>query len=374
MNLLYFSPVAWQSYAQRPHYLIRHLIQTGCVDRVLWVDPYATRLPQLADLFRKRGADRLPGPFQLPGLQVLDPVAWPVEPLPGGSWINHIVNWKKIRNSLQEFSSVTDEKLIIGAGRPHALALWALDKFKSVASFYDAMDDFSAFYTGLSNISMESSERRMARNVSKVWCSSRAIQNRLQRFNTNTVYLPNAYDMTHLVPSTKCVRGKTEDLVIGYVGTIGDWFNWESVVRLARAEIRNQIQIVGPCFKNPPGLPENVLLHPACSHTDAIHRICDFDICLIPFKINRLTRSVDPIKYYEYRAMGKPILSTRFGTMSEHAKKGGVLFFEECNMQDCCARALSIRPNVGEVELFRQENDWSVRLDGIVKWIKSYYN
>ena len=48
-HLLYFSPVAWASYAQRPHYFTRHFLRAPGAS-VTWVDPYPTRLPNLADL------------------------------------------------------------------------------------------------------------------------------------------------------------------------------------------------------------------------------------------------------------------------------------------------------------------------------------
>jgi hypothetical protein len=40
---------------------------------------------------------------------------------------------------------------------------------------------------------------------------------------------------------------------------------------------------------------------------------------LIPFVRNALTDSVDPVKYYEYRSCGLPVLTTLFGEMPHHA-------------------------------------------------------
>ncbi|MFQ6060672.1 MAG: glycosyltransferase, partial [Thermoplasmata archaeon] len=34
------------------------------------------------------------------------------------------------------------------------------------------------------------------------------------------------------------------------------------------------------------------------------------DVCIIPFEVNEITLSVDPIKIYEYLAAGKPVVST----------------------------------------------------------------
>lgn len=47
-----------------------------------------------------------------------------------------------------------------------------------------------------------------------------------------------------------------------------------------------------------------------------------------PFLDNALTRHVDPVKFYEYRAAGLGVLSTRFGTMSARGPNDQVLFFD----------------------------------------------
>ena len=39
--------------------------------------------------------------------------------------------------------------------------------------------------------------------------------------------------------------------------------------------------------------------------------VAHFDVCTIPFRVNALTRAVDPVKLYEYLAAGKPVVSTR---------------------------------------------------------------
>ena len=49
--------------------------------------------------------------------------------------------------------------------------------------------------------------------------------------------------------------------------------------------------------------------------------MAQFDVGLIPFLKNRLTDSVDPIKYHEYRALGLPVVSTSFGEMPMYAEK-----------------------------------------------------
>jgi glycosyltransferase involved in cell wall biosynthesis len=46
-----------------------------------------------------------------------------------------------------------------------------------------------------------------------------------------------------------------------------------------------------------------------------------FDVAIIPFRINELTRSVSPIKLKEYLAMGKPVVSTPLPAVVEAAEQ-----------------------------------------------------
>lgn len=371
MHLLYFSPVSWHSYPQRPHYLVRYLLQNRTVDSVLWVDSYPTRLPSWKDFHRPGTPDRLPPPFLLSGLHILKPAALPVEPVPGGSWLNHALCWKGVRRRIKEYGSRSRGELIVGTGRPHALAVWALRRIPHRASFYDAMDDFPAFYSGFSKTRMAATERKIAGMVDRVWYSSPLIGEKLHGLNPDMVHLPNGYDKHSFPVVRQRASGRQGTLVFGYVGTVGAWFDWDQVLRLAAVDPCYDIRIAGPCFVKVPDLPANITLYPACPHAKAVEHIAGFDICLIPFRRNELTMSVDPIKYYEYRAMGKPVLSTRFGTMPEHASEGGVAFFEEDNLQQCIEIMLQKFSSDSPMESFRKTCDWSTRFLKVKDWVAS---
>ena len=51
---------------------------------------------------------------------------------------------------------------------------------------------------------------------------------------------------------------------------------------------------------------------------------------IIPFKVNRLTAAVDPIKYYEYRAAGLPVISTEFGEMRQRRADPRICLVNRC--------------------------------------------
>lgn len=356
MRLLYFSPVFWSSYAQRPHFFIRHFLESGG-DAVLWVDPYPTRLPSLGDLNRPR-ATHDQGTSLQKGLTVLTPPALPIEPLPGGAWVNRHLVWKRTWPTLSDFGNRHD--LMIGIGRPSALAIYALQEFTGASSFYDAMDDFPEFYRGISRHSMRRRENQVSDMVDTIFASSTRLAEKFQKRNRKVTKLLNAYDMEAFPPRNSNRKGAP---VFGYLGTIGEWFDWNWILQLANAFPTSSIRLIGPCFVPPPSaLPPNVELLPACNQSNAGDYLSNFTIGLIPFKCNALTDSVDPIKYYEYRAFGLPVISTAFGEMKFRTKNDGVFLLEDStDFADLVSSALSFKGDLSATEVFRRDNDWRYR-------------
>ena len=91
-----------------------------------------------------------------------------------------------------------------------------------------------------------------------------------------------------------------------------------------------------------------------------------FSVGLIPFLKNKLTASVDPIKYYEYFALGLPVLSTRFGEMALRDGRSGVFLVDsKDNLAAQVKNALSYECRIEDINSFRLENSWESRFDKI---------
>jgi hypothetical protein len=73
---------------------------------------------------------------------------------------------------------------------------------------------------------------------------------------------------------------------------------------------------------------------------------------------------VDPVKYYEYRGMGLPVLTTRFGQMASRAESDGVYAVDgPQGIAAAATAALAHRTDADTVARFRAENDWAARLE-----------
>jgi hypothetical protein len=360
MQLVYLSPVPWASFAQRPHKFVEWF-RGKSGGQVLWVDPYPTRLPSWRDLDRRRDALSSAGQVPPDGLIVVRPRALPIEPLLGSGAVNRIL-WAEIFQTVNDFLSAGPT--ILGIGKPSELALQLLSAGGFERSFYDAMDDFPAFYGGMSRVAMAMRESRVVDCVSKVLVSSTEL---LSRWGSgrNISLARNACDI-QMLPSFDALSTPKRQEVIGYVGTIGQWFDWALLFAIARAKPNMPVRLIGPVYCPPPApLPPNVALLPPCSHEAAIAAMKAFSVGLIPFKQTRLTKSVDPIKYYEYRAMGMPVISSSFGEMRFHQNDSGVFLLDQtANLGKVCSvidAALAYQAAMNEIQDFRRHNSWEAR-------------
>ncbi len=103
-------------------------------------------------------------------------------------------------------------------------------------------------------------------------------------------------------------------MTIGYIGSLsGEWHDWDTVREVALAKPRWRIVLIGP---DPSFLPSNLVelsnvtaLH-AKPHSEVPRYIDCFDVGIIPFKHDALSKAVSPIKAYDYLARGCPVVSS----------------------------------------------------------------
>lgn len=365
MRLVYLSPVPWMSFAQRPHKFVEWFHARSGAD-VLWIDPYPSRLPQLGDLRRiissvidpKLSMQDECAPSWL---SVFQPFSLPIEPLYGSEKINSLF-WNDALKKIDEFVKGGDCMIVLG--KPSKLGLMVLDRHGSIPSLYDAMDEFPAFFYGISRRAMANRELEVSSRVSRISVSSTGLANRFVKHHAKVLLALNACALDMLPPPSMPSKLPAVP-VLGYVGTIAQWFDWSFVIALALENPEMRIRLVGPIVTLPPkSRPNNIELLPACDHRTAIKYMQEFSVGLIPFKLDKLTASVDPIKYYEYRALGLPVVSTNFGEMAYRQNEPGVFISRNgSDLHDLIKEALAFESDPVAQLNFRAENSWNFRFD-----------
>lgn len=320
-RIVYLSPVPLHSPSQRPHHFAQWCHERlGCV--VDWVQPYPVRLPRLSDARRlaahSRAARTGLGPAwqDAAWLQVWQAPSLPLEPLPAGAALVGVMQ-RGLRQRLRHWLEDPDTWLVVG--RPSGMALDLCRAQAGRRVLYDVMDDMAQFSRGLSQRWMQQAHARLCAQAQALWGSSQRIVQQLEQAGRSAALVRNG---THL-PAPWSGTGRIDarqPLVLGYVGTLASWFDWDALAQLARALPEAQFPIYGPVETDVPAdLPANVTLPGPVAHAQVFALMRGWHAGLIPFVRNALTDSVDPVKYYEYRATGLPVLSTLFGEMPAHA-------------------------------------------------------
>lgn len=359
-KLVYISPVPWDSFAQRPQKFVEWF-KKKYEGEVLWINPYATRLPNFGDIKKLHNSSHRPQAEKKDRIKIINTLSAPIEPVPYLNKINFIL-WRKALSDVKLFAGNGDCTLVIG--KPSLLALQLISLIPWKTTIYDAMDDFPAFYHGLARISMARNEMKLVQAVDKLLVSSTHLFDRWHLHHNDVSLIPNGLDIDASL-QRKNIKTVKEKPILGYIGTIGDWFDWELVITLARIVPLFTIRIIGPVHKLPPEtLPHNIEILPPCDHKNAMLEMSKFDVGLIPFLKNELTDSVDPIKYYEYRSFSIPILSTNFGEMKYRRNAEGVHLIDDIDDALIAIQsAIAKSKNTSIDTEFLNLNSWDARFN-----------
>lgn len=327
MHLVYLSPVPWNSVAQRPHFFIKHALKNG-IDSVLWIEPTPSRLPRLTDFKTKLITTVEANSFKTPeNIKIEKIITIPIEPL---GKIYDIVNFFQISSLTSVIKKYSENhKTILVIGKPSRLSNLIVLKPYFEKKIFDVMDDFPYFFDGISRASVKNILKQLIANSDLCVFSSENLLVKYKNKTKDSMLILNACDdeFNDKVQKTN----KQTNLVFGYIGSIAEWFDWDVVIKLANKHKNAIFKIIGPCYLGTlPDLPDNIVIIDAIEHSEVANRMSEFNYGLIPFKKNKLTNSVDPVKYYEYVSTGCIVISTGFGEMSKRIKNQNVLTFDDC--------------------------------------------
>lgn len=174
---------------------------------------------------------------------------------------------------------------------------------------YDIIDDWSDPALGGLFYDPEH-ERRLLAMADRVVASAPDLVERARRLGYECDLVPNAVNAAVFGVDLPL---RPDDLpeaavVIGYHGSLyGDWFDWDSLRRVAEAFPEAALVVIGDDKAGHPEMPANVRflgLKPVTALPGYLQR---FDVGLLSFKLNETTHAVSPLKVYEYLASGVPV-------------------------------------------------------------------
>jgi glycosyltransferase involved in cell wall biosynthesis len=220
-----------------------------------------------------------------------------------------------------------DRPLILWLFSPTAVgALGLYDEMLSVFDCFDAFGEFPGeerFRDEVKAAMLEAAER-----ADLVLATSEELRARLDKANPNTVIVQNGCEPDHFATGGKEPVSGASILdmsalprpIIGYMGDIAPWVDLELVAHVARRHRDWSIVLLGP-WKQELGIVKrepNVYAPGSVPYEELPCYARQFDIGTIPFALTELTRVVNPLKLYEYFAMGIPVVSTALPEATRH--------------------------------------------------------
>lgn len=183
---------------------------------------------------------------------------------------------------------------------------------------YDCADEHTAFPGLINKETVSRMEKELFARAGASLVSARELYQRKIDFSPSLVVVPNGADVAHFNSALKPELVAPEEVaslprpVIGYIGAVSAWLDQELLAAVARTHPEWTVVLIGPVDTDISALAAwpNVRLLGRKNYNRLPAYLKSFDVTVIPFKLNELTRGVNPVKLYEYLAAGKPVVSS----------------------------------------------------------------
>lgn len=140
----------------------------------------------------------------------------------------------------------------------------------------------------------------------------------------NTIYLPNAVNPDEflnihkeIMPEDMIKIVETNHKIIGYYGYIAEWMDYDLIQYAAKERPEYEFVFIGKAIYDISSIENisNVHLLGLKEYNQLSDYAKYFDVATIPFVINEKMDCVSPIKFYEYCALGLPVITSNMKEM-----------------------------------------------------------
>lgn len=231
--------------------------------------------------------------------------------------------WYGTRSVLRILQRTQRDEVVLVVQRPDLLP--TLRGLTARLRVYDVVDDYESLAeTPAAARLVARAHRRMLNQCDIVWATSHTLAERIRPYRADVIESTNGVEVDAFVRGTACAPPTALATVphprVGLIGRLNDRVDWPLVEEICRRRPDWHVVIVGPeyaagidttaalarlaCYPNAhriPAIPPEAI--PAC--------VAALDVCLIPYRLTKLTLAINPLKVYQYLAAGKPVVATR---------------------------------------------------------------
>lgn len=312
-NIICFAS-DWSYDPTSKHHVMKLLAEKN---HVVWVNYHGSRRPRVSAADAGAVARKLRQVVQGPrrvaeNITAVTPL---IVPLPGS----------RAAAAINRRLLVRQIKHILRGLPPRPVQIWsfapdveyACGRFDEECVVYYCVDEFSEF-SGYDRETTLAAEARLARRADLVVTTSQALYESKRHLNPNTVLVTHGVDFAHFSRATSPDLAVPSDVaslprpVLGFWGLIQDWLDVQLLAAVAGRRPQWSIVLIGEAATDLGALEglANVHVLGRRPYEQLPAYAKGFDVGLIPFRMNDLTRAVNPIKLREYLSAGLPVVST----------------------------------------------------------------
>jgi len=318
----------WGRHPSSCQHLISQLLPAN---RVVWVNTIGMRSPQISVYDINRCFEILinwlsPSPkqqqIQLPqNLTVTSPVIIPYNGFSLVRKFNRISVRKKIRSIIEE-QGMADP--IVITTFPCTCDYVGL--FDENVHVYYCVDDF-VNWPGVDLPLVRSMEDDLIQKSDVVFATAEALCDTKTRNGKRPLLLSHGVDFDHFNSAVGVKERPVEFQkitwpIIGFFGALSAWLDYDLVAKLATERPEWSFVFIGPVDTDISALNglKNVHLLGKIPYQQLPRYAVCFDVGIIPFQVNELTKSVNPLKLLEYLSLGIPVVSSYMPEVVKYAE------------------------------------------------------
>jgi glycosyltransferase involved in cell wall biosynthesis len=382
MNIILFSTADWDNpFWTNKQHMAKTFEKHG--HKVIYIDSLGIRQPKVDKRDFLRIVKRFKSLFKpykqiSPNLWIVSPFVVPFRQL---SFVNKFndtflsivikilmffFNFKKY--TIWTYSPVTDT---------------IIDKFEPSNIIYHCVDNLSA----LPNVDKELLIKRELKLINKsdyIFTTSQSLYNYIKPINKNTYYQNNVCDYEHF---SKAKNGKLklpDDLktikspIIIFIGAISSYkVNFQLLSSIVRKHKNWNIVMIGQVGEGQPEtdielltMHTNIHLLGAKDYSKLPTYLHFADVAIIPANINDYTKSMFPMKFFEYLSAGLQVVTTNLESLQEYKDIAYI-----CEDQDSFEEALKdvIEKNSScdsiKIDIECQKHTWDNRYSTMMEII-----
>jgi len=253
---------------------------------------------------------------------------------------------------------------------------------------YDCVDEYSTFPAynkpGKKDGIIET-EKSLLKKADLVITSAPGLYESKKEFNKNTHLVHNVGNAKHFMkaldPNTEIPSdiGSIKKPIIGFIGALDKYkVDFELLQHIAEKHPEWSVVLIGPKGKvdfstRTSSLKKfgNIHMLGTKDYNPLPNYVKAFDVCMIPYNINDYTKNCFPIKFFEFLASGKPVVTTNLPALKEF--EGSVKY---ASGKEDFTRAIeeSLEHDPNEMKQKRieaaKQNSWESRISKIIGLIE----